>query len=608
LVVRSESLPSRVTRLFNAKSEHGKSILLRQRRHIDDLRSAVRRRPTRFLARAAATTLSCALGATAIAQVVPQAPPTTGPRPSEERLDLPQFREPARSPFALPPAPIPPSEPGGLTPGLRVYVKHIEITGNKAISIEELKQITKDYEGRIVSSEDLQTLRNKLSSVYLQKGYVNSGAVLPDQQVKDGTVHYQIIEGALTGIEIAGNERLKSKYLSDRILLGAGPPLNVNELQQRLQILQQDGLIERINAELSPGTQPGEAVVKANIQEALPYQAGISFSNRRPPSVGPYLGELFASHRDLTGWGDTIDARYGLTQGVNDYQVGYAIPVNARDTTVSIRASQTDSLVVESPFNQIDIRSKAKTYQLGLTQPVWRTVTDSFSLGLKYEYRESETTLLGVPFSFSPGVPNGKSEVNVLRFSQDWLNRSPDQVIALRSSFSDGRTNADPQSAGVGPNKSFVAWLGQLQVAQRFDKGGQLIFRTDFQYSPQSLMPIEQIAIGGMSTVRGYRENQLLRDNALIVSAEYRIPVRFITSDKNRLQFAVFADYANSRNSDSTPATPHSIASYGVGLLWEYSRQINAQLYVANPTHKFAQTTHDLQDSGIHFAVTYLLF
>ena len=396
--------------------------------------------------------------------------------------------------------------------------------------------------------------------------------------------------------------------VSDRFLLGAGPPLNVNELQQRLQILQQDGLIERINAALSPGTRPGEAVLKANVQETLPYQAGFSLSNRRPPSVGPDLGEIFVSHRNVTGWGDTFDARYGLTHGVDDYQVGYAIPVNTYDTTVSLRATETDSLVVESPFNQINIRSRAKTYQLGISQPVWRSIAESFSLGLKYEYREGQTSLLGVPFSFTPGVPNGKSEVNVLRFSQDWLKRSPDQVIALRSSFSDGRSNADPQLAGTGPNKKFVSWLGQFQFAKRFDMGTQLIIRTDLQYSHQSLMALEKIALGGMSTVRGYRENQLLRDNALIASAEYRFPIGLVTSDRNRLQFAVFADYGNSWNSDLRPATPNSIASYGIGLLWEYVRQIQAQFYVANPTRKFEQSTHDLQDSGIHFAMSYAFF
>ena len=521
---------------------------------------------------------------------------------------MPPFRERAPSPFLLPPVPAAPAGPGQLAGVPRVFVKRIEISGNTVVPTAELAQIAKDYEGRVVTSEDLQELRDKLSLAYINKGYINSGAVLPDQDVKDGVIRYQIIEGRLYQIEITGNERLRSDYVRDRIALGAGPPLNINELQERLQILQQDGVIERINAELTPGTQPGEAALKANVHEAVPYQIGVAVSNRRPPSVGSYLGEVFASHRNVTGHGDAIDLRYGLTRGINEYQLGYAVPVNAHDTTVSFRFSRTGALVVESPFDQIDIRSTATTYQLAVSQPIWRTLSESFALGLKYEYRESRTSLLGMPFSFTPGVPDGKSEVNVLRFSQDWVRRTSDQVIALRSNLSAGRTNADPQIDGVGPDKRFLAWLGQFQMASLFKNGHQLLVRTDVQYSPQSLMPLEKIALGGMSTVRGFRENQFLRDNAVIASAEYRIPVKFTAFENTKLQVAAFVDYGYSWNSDATPATPHSIWSLGVGGIWEYSRHFQAQLYVAKPNQRLRQTTHDLQDSGIHFAVTYFHF
>lgn len=539
----------------------------------------------------------------------PPAAPPTEPRPGDIRPELPPFQAPRPSPFTLPPAPIPPEQPGRLAPGLRVFVKQIEITGNKVIPTAELAAIARDYEGRIVTSEELQALRNRLTLAYVNKGYLNSGALLPDQEIKDGVVRYEIVEGALSHVEVTGNQWLRSSYITSRILRGAGPPLNVNDLQERLQILQQDGLIERINAELAPGLRLGEAVLKASVQEAIPYQAGIAFSNRRPPSVGSYLLEAFASHRNLTGNGDTIDARYGVTRGVDDYQVGYALPINAYDTTVSLRATHTGSLVIETPFDAIDIRSKSKTYQVGLTQPLWRKLNESFNLGLRYEKRQSETSLLGVPFSFSPGVPDGVSVVRVVRFSQDWLVRSTEQVIALRSTFSNGRTNADPQVAGIGPDKNFFSWLGQFQLAKRFRKEDQLLARVDVQYSRDVLMALEKIAVGGASTVRGYRENQLLRDNAVIVSVEYRIPAWASQSGTTKLMVAPFVDYGNAWNNDQTPSTPRDIASYGLGLLFEHGRQLQAQIYyAARATHKFQQTTHDLQDSGVHFALSYLFF
>ena len=49
------------------------------------------------------------------------------------------------------------------------------------------------------------------------------------------------------------------------------------------------------------------------------------------------------------------------------------------------------------------------------------------------------------------------------------------------------------------------------------------------QLTPDPLLPIEQIAIGGIDTVRGYRENQLVVDNGWMTSAELRIPLGQVT-------------------------------------------------------------------------------
>jgi hemolysin activation/secretion protein len=38
-------------------------------------------------------------------------------------------------------------------------------------------------------------------------------------------------------------------------------------------------------------------------------------------------------------------------------------------------------------------------------------------------------------------------------------------------------------------------------------------------------LPLEQMAIGGRFSVRGYRENTMVRDHGLIVSLEGRIPL-----------------------------------------------------------------------------------
>jgi hemolysin activation/secretion protein len=276
---------------------------------------------------------------------------------------------------------------------------------------------------------------------------------------------------------------------------------------------------------------------------------------------------------------------------------------------LTARATRNDSLVIEQPFNAIDITSDSKTYSIGLSHPLMKDLYGSLALGLALERRESKTFLLGEPFSFSPGIPDGESKVDVARFSQDWLRRDANRVLALRSTFSKGSTNATPQVGGLGPKKRFLSWLGQFQWAQlHAPTGGQFIARADAQYAKDALMPIEKFAFGGMTTVRGYRENQVLRDRGYVLSAEYRYPVYSDMASNMRLYIAPFADYGRGWNADTTPAKPDSLSSAGVGFLFEYGTRFQAQLYLAKPFRKIPQAEHDLQDSGIHFSLVYHLF
>ena len=72
----------------------------------------------------------------------------------------------------------------------------------------------------------------------------------------DGVVTFQIVEGGLTGVEVDGNRWFRSSYFQKRFSLDAGPPLNINALQRRLQLLLEDQRIQRLNAELNQGSGP----------------------------------------------------------------------------------------------------------------------------------------------------------------------------------------------------------------------------------------------------------------------------------------------------------------------------------------------------------------
>src|SRR5215467_10137981 len=96
----------------------------------------------------------------------------------------------------LPPVtPSPPEERKEKGPVLRVFVRKINVVGSTVFSPEELDKVTAPYENREISTEDLEELRRIITLMYVNKGYANSGAVIPDQAVTEGMVTIQVIEG-----------------------------------------------------------------------------------------------------------------------------------------------------------------------------------------------------------------------------------------------------------------------------------------------------------------------------------------------------------------------------------------------------------------------------
>ncbi len=369
---------------------------------------------------AAVLLLSGMEGPPALAQLgglVPERPSIEEPGrfdelPQEQPGPAPGLRMPA-----LPPPPSPPSEKR-LSSQLTVAVRRIELTGNTVFSDEELNEVIAPYQGRALSSEDLQSLRYALTRHYINHGFINSGAVIPDQEIKDGVIEIHIVEGKLSEIELKGDERLRDSYIENRLRLGSKTILNVNQLQQRIQLLQQDRLVDRINAELRPGMRPGESILRVDIQESRPIDLGFSFNNWRSPSVGGFQEEVYATAYNLTGFGDHFGGRYEHTEGFDKGSAFLSFPLTARDTRLIAYFDHSEADVVEEPFKALDISSKTTSYGLRLSQPLYQTVRRQWLGALILEKRESESSLLGTPFSFSPGAQDGKTDVTVVRLLQ----------------------------------------------------------------------------------------------------------------------------------------------------------------------------------------------
>jgi hemolysin activation/secretion protein len=519
--------------------------------------------------------------------------------------DTPLPSLPPAQPEVEVPAPTatPPKKGSPASGRLKIFVREIRLSGNTAFSDEELHTVTRPYENRTIDNHELQQLRYDLTRFYTDRGYVNSGAVIPDQSLKDGRLEFGIVEGRLTNIEVAGNEHFNERYLRRRIERGAETPLQLDRLQERLLLMLENPLIERLNSQLKPGVRPGEAILETRIKERSPYLLGLIFDNQIAPSIGGYEGTVHAGHRNLLGWSDQLSGQARFAGGLISYGFDYTVPLNRYDTTAHAWYAHHDASVVERPFNEIDIESTSESYGLTLSHPFYQHPGRTLAASVTLERRRSQTFLLGQPFSFSTGVPaNGESSVTVLRFGQSWYGRSVDQVLALRSSFNIGLDAFDATINRSGPDGRFFSWLGQMQWARRFEQA-QLIFRTDIQVSRDPLLPLEKFQIGGANSVRGYRENQLVRDWGFSSSLEYRHMLFPETLGEGKLFLAPFADVGGAWNIDQETPKPDVLVSVGLGVIWEPERRFHTHLYWGKPLVDVGNPNRDPQDYGLHFKV-----
>jgi len=187
--------------------------------------------------------------------------------------------------------------------------------------------------------------------------------------------------------------------------------------------------------------------------------------------------------------------------------------------------------------------------------------------------------LLGKPFNISPGAVEGEMAVSVLRLSQEWIQRGQNHVLALRSTFNLGLDVLDATDNGSDPNAKYFSWLGQGQYVQRlFNTQNQLVLRVSGQWTAEPLLALEQLSVGGLESVRGYPENQLVRDRGFVSSVEFRLPVLFNKAGAGIVHLAPFFDFGGAWNVAGSPS-PTTIYSTGAGLLLAPDKHISAQLY-----------------------------
>ncbi|WP_292787365.1 POTRA domain-containing protein [Nostoc sp. NMS9] len=374
-------------------------------------------------------------------------PPSAQPQPQPQ--PLPALPPPEQ---LLPTTPQSPTQPdiNPQTLAETLIVERFEFVGNTVFSTQELANLTAGYLKRPITFNDLLKIRSELTKLYVDKGYVTSGVIIPPQTVKAGVVVMQVVEGSLEKINVIGTRRLNPNYIRNRLAIAAGKPLSRDRLLAGLQLLQLDPLIKSLSTDLQAGIRPGTNILEVKVTEADSFSTQLVLDNQRSPSVGSFRRRINVTEANLLGLGDGLNIGYTNTDGSNGFDVSYSLPVNPRNGKLIFSYGNTKNNVIERPFNSLDITSKSSYYELTFRQPIVQTPSQEFTLGITASHQRSQT-FLGLddigPFPLAVGADDeGNTRVSAIRFFQEWSQRSSQQVIAARSQEAMPETLMKPAS------------------------------------------------------------------------------------------------------------------------------------------------------------------
>ena len=498
-----------------------------------------------------------------------------------------------------------------------ISVAKFNFVGSTVFSSAELNQEIADFTDRPISFAQLVEAANQITQLYVSRGYITTGAYIPEQSLESGIVEIQIVEGSLAAIEVNVMGRLKENYIRDRIANKISTPLNINRLQSALQLLQLNPQIDSLNAELSSGIEPGTNILDVSVISADSFTLQTRLNNNRNVSIGTFERGVQLEEANLLGIGDRFGLAYDNTDGSDRYTVGYTVPINARDGSLGFNFRWIKNEIVQSSFESVDIDIESRNYDLTWRQPVVQRATPEVSQELALSFtaarRTSDGTIMNDPQPLTPGADeNGEIRTSVVSFGQEWLQRNRQQVISARSQFNLG-LDIDATILPEEPDSKFFSWRGQFSYLRALNQSESVfapifLLRSELQLAADPLISTEQFSLGGATTIRGYRQDALLTDSGFLATTELRLPFARFNSIDATLQFAPFVDFGTGWNNDDETTEFDTLIGAGFGLLLQTPERFSARVDWGIPLINNDDRGSSLQEDGIYFQLQYDLF
>ncbi|MCJ2164790.1 ShlB/FhaC/HecB family hemolysin secretion/activation protein [Pseudodesulfovibrio sp. S3] len=413
-------------------------------------------------------------------------------------------------------------------PGATCFqAKSIELKGVTLLSRSEVDSITKKYLGKCLTLNDVNNLVRDVTNAYIDKGYVTTRAVIPQQDLSAGHLVILVVEGKVEGIEF------KDGQGAVRELRGAFPGiageyLNLRDIEQGLD---QMNRLPSNNAkmELVPGDEPGTSRIVVENEPSRSWRLSAGLDNSGQDSTGRNQYILTFGKDNLLEMNDLLDLHIngdaeawtnGEHQKSGTINGFYSIPLGY--WTFSTSLSRYDyRTTIKSGASEYSSAGNTTTTSLSVDRVLRRDANSKTSLGLSYTHRDTQNYFSGVKLAATSQV------LAVAGASLNHSHRLFGGLVSGQVGISHGLpilgAERDRNPAPDTPRAQFskVIFGGSYYRPFTIEKTN-FTWSTRFsgQWSEHTLYSAERISIGSRYTVRGFHEDSLSGDTGVYIRNE----------------------------------------------------------------------------------------
>lgn len=407
-----------------------------------------------------------------------------------------------------------------------IAIRKVDVDGARLLPPEEVAAVVKEFLRPCMGSAAIGALLQALSKRYIDRGYITSRALLPEQDLASGILKVQVVEGHVEAIEYLEERGGVTSPGAARKVATAFPGVTGRNLQLR-DIEQAIDQINRLQSnkatiDLKPGKELGGTalVVRNKIEDEFRGQIRTTVEGNRKTHEA--RADVSVEADDLLGISDTWYVAYSGATRSNSLSLSASAPYGY--WLFSASGSYSENLDQLSATSDLFHRAAAAT--LSVDRLVFRDAKSKLKVGASFTHRWSDR------FVNDAALEAQKLEIAGAHVTYEHF--LPSAFLSLTIGTDLGLrvlgVGPDGDPSDGAPQANFRKLRGSGSYYRALLPGLTIYTAGAGQLTHDPLYGTEQLEIGGHETVRGFRFARTAGDTGAYVqnTLSYSLAALFV--------------------------------------------------------------------------------